>query len=99
MIDSIKNRSRSKFTYKLMKSPFMHGKQYKEYSTKRSNRSSIVASDFNNNYNEFMNYLSKLVIDGYSISASAGSNSEAYMYTKRNSFFHKISLEEIMHVI
>ena len=61
--------------------------------------SSIVVSDFNNNYNEFMNYLSKLVIDGYSISVSTGPNSEAYMYTKRNSFWHKISSEEAGHVM
>ena len=61
--------------------------------------SSIIVSDFNNDYNKFMEYLTELMVDGYSVSVSTSPNSEAYMHTRRVLSWQRISSKEAGHVM
>lgn len=61
--------------------------------------SGIAVSDFNNDYNKFREYLTELMIDGYSVSVSTPPNSEAYMHTKGILSWQKISSREAGHVM
>lgn len=62
-------------------------------------KESIIISDFNSDYNSFINYINKLILDGYTISVSASANSQAYMHTNKDMSWSKISSEESGHVM
>lgn len=59
----------------------------------------IHLRDFDKNYNEFTDYIKELLLEGYSISVSAGPNSEAYMHTAKKLSWSKISSATAGHVM
>lgn len=59
----------------------------------------ISVRNFKENYEMFMNYINSLVLEGYSISVSSPTNSEAYMHTTKKMSWSKISTEEAGHVM
>lgn len=61
--------------------------------------SHIVVSDFNNDYDTFMDYLAELMVDGYSVTVSTPPNSEAHMHTKKRLSWQKISTREAGHIM
>lgn len=63
------------------------------------NSESIIVSDFNNDYNTFMQHINQLVQSGYSVTVASLPNSIAYMHTDKKLSWSKISSESAGHVM
>lgn len=59
----------------------------------------IYVRDFEENYNGFVAYIKDLLLEGYSISVSAGPNSQAYMHTTKKLSWSKISSSSAGHIM
>ncbi len=63
------------------------------------NSEDIIISDFNNDYNKFLQYINSLVLEGYEISVGTTPNSSAQMHNKKLFSWSQISSESSGHVM